>query len=39
MHYIGMSSVELCRPVHTLPCVAGGLIVSVVLSVLAIRLP
>lgn len=38
MHYIGMSGIELCRPVHTLPGVAGALIASVVLSVLAIRL-
>lgn len=38
MHYIGMSGIELCRPVYTLSGVAGALIASVVLSVLAIRL-
>ena len=36
MHYIGMSGMELCRPVYTLPGIAGALAASVGLSVLAV---
>lgn len=38
MHYIGMSGMELCSPVYTLPGVAGALIASIALSILAIRI-
>lgn len=38
MHYIGMSGMELCSPVYTLPGVAGALAASIALSILAIRL-
>ena len=38
MHYIGMSGMELCRPVYTLPGVAGALMASIALSILAIRI-
>lgn len=37
MHYIGMSGMELCRPVYTPLGVGGALIASVGLSVLAVR--
>ncbi|MGY6703743.1 MHYT domain-containing protein [Roseinatronobacter sp.] len=35
MHYIGMSGMQLCRPVYGVAGVAGALVVSVCLSVLA----
>ncbi|WFE74820.1 MHYT domain-containing protein [Roseinatronobacter sp. S2] len=35
MHYIGMSGMQLCRPVYSVAGVAGALLVSVALSVLA----
>lgn len=35
MHYIGMSGMELCRPVYTPLGIAGALVASVALSVLA----
>lgn len=38
MHYIGMSGMELCRPVYTPAGVTGALAASVALSILAIRL-
>lgn len=38
MHYIGMSGMELCRPVYTVTGVTGALAASVALSILAIRL-
>lgn len=38
MHYIGMSGMELCSPVYTVPGVAGALAASVALSILAIRI-
>lgn len=38
MHYIGMSGMELCRPVYSVSGVAGALIASIALSILAIRL-
>jgi NO-binding membrane sensor protein with MHYT domain len=38
MHYIGMSGMELCRPVYSLAGVAGALLASVVLSVAAVRI-
>lgn len=38
MHYIGMSGMELCRPVYTPAGVTGALVASVALSILAIRL-
>ena len=38
MHYIGMSGMELCSPVYTLPGVAGALVASIALSILAIRI-
>lgn len=37
MHYVGMSGMELCRPVYTSAGVAAALAASVVLSVLAVR--
>lgn len=37
MHYIGMSGMELCRPVYTPLGVGGALVASVALSVLAVR--
>ncbi len=37
MHYIGMSGMELCRPVYTLPGILGALVASVLLSVLAVH--
>jgi NO-binding membrane sensor protein with MHYT domain len=37
MHYIGMSGMELCRPVYTPLGVAAALLASVGLSVLAVR--
>ena len=37
MHYVGMSGMELCRPVHTPFGVAAALLASVGLSVLAVR--
>lgn len=37
MHYIGMSGMELCRPVYTPLGIGGALVASVVLSVLAVR--
>ena len=37
MHYIGMSGIELCRPVYTPGGVVGALIASVILSVIAMR--
>lgn len=37
MHYIGMSGMELCRPVYTPMGIAGALAASVGLSVLAVR--
>lgn len=37
MHYIGMSGMELCRPVYTPLGVAGAIAASVVLPVLAVR--
>ncbi|MBA4351175.1 MAG: carbon monoxide dehydrogenase [Rhodobacter sp.] len=37
MHYIGMSGMELCRPVYTPLGVAGALVASVALSVMAVR--
>ncbi len=37
MHYIGMSGMELCRPVYTPFGVAAALVASVGLSVLAVR--
>ncbi|PLL10732.1 carbon monoxide dehydrogenase [Tabrizicola sp. TH137] len=38
MHYIGMSGMELCRPVYTAPGIIGALAASIALSILAIRL-
>ena len=38
MHYMGMSGMELCRPVHTPLGVAGAGVASVVLSVAAVWL-
>lgn len=38
MHYIGMSGMELCSPVYTVPGVAGALVASIALSILAIRI-
>ncbi|MEO1721810.1 MAG: MHYT domain-containing protein [Pseudomonadota bacterium] len=35
MHYLGMSALQLCRAVHTVPGVALSLVVAVVLCVLA----
>ncbi|MCZ8080468.1 MAG: LytTR family transcriptional regulator DNA-binding domain-containing protein [Rhodobacteraceae bacterium] len=37
MHYIGMSGMELCRPVYTPLGVGGALVASVALSVMAVR--
>ena len=37
MHYIGMSGMELCRPVYSLQGIAGALIASMLLSVMAVR--
>lgn len=37
MHYIGMSGMELCRPVYTPLGVGGALLAAVVLPVLAVR--
>lgn len=37
MHYIGMSGIELCRPIYTPLGVAGAAVASVGLSVIAIR--
>lgn len=37
MHYIGMSGMELCSPVYTVPGVTGALVASIALSILAIR--
>ena len=37
MHYIGMSGMELCRPVYTPLGIGGALVASVVLSVMAVR--
>jgi NO-binding membrane sensor protein with MHYT domain len=36
MHYIGMSGMELCRPVYTPLGIAGALVASIGLSVLAV---
>ncbi|MFN7225435.1 MAG: MHYT domain-containing protein [Paracoccaceae bacterium] len=38
MHYIGMSGIELCRPVYTSFGIAAALVASVGLSILAMRI-
>lgn len=37
MHYIGMSGMELCRPVYTPMGIIGALVASVILSVIAMQ--
>ncbi len=38
MHYTGMSGIELCRPVYTPTGVAGAVLASIVLSMVAMRI-